>query len=262
MLSVGDVSDMRTSHRYLIMFVAIAVMAVGMAVPAIAGPEGTLASRINSSRSASGLAPLETYWDLTDDARAHSARMMDRGSIYHNPSLGSVTSGWHALGENVGMGIDINGMHDAFMNSPGHRANILGNYNYMGVGVKTDSAGVSWVTVVFMRAEPGLNGGGATTTTKAPPATTTTTAQPPATTTTQPPASTSTTQPPAKTPTPTTQAPAGPKPTSSPAATTTQPPATTTTQVSVEETVASVSAQEQLQPNPSHLVIGWQIFKL
>ena len=119
------------------MLMAMTVIVVGMAVPAAAGPEGTLFSRINSSRSANGLAPLESYWDLTDDARAHSARMMDRGSIYHNPSLGSVTGGWQALGENVGMGIDLNAMHDAFMSSPGHRANILGNYNYVGVGVKT-----------------------------------------------------------------------------------------------------------------------------
>ncbi|MCL1602171.1 MAG: CAP domain-containing protein [Actinomycetia bacterium] len=251
---------MRISHRYLIMLVALSVMVVGLAIPAHAGPEGTLFSRINSSRSANGLAPLESYWDLTDDARAHSGRMMDRGSIYHNPSLGSVTSVWQALGENVGMGIDLNAMHDAFMNSPGHRANILGNYNYVGVGVKTDASGVSWVTVVFMRADPGLNGGGTTTT--VPPTTTTTTA---------PPVTTSTTAPPAPTPTPTpgvtpttkpAPKPAATTPTTSPAATTTQPPATTTTLVSADDVATAVTTQEQLKPSPSHLVIGWQIFKL
>jgi len=252
MLSVGDTSDMRTSHRYLITLLALSVMVVGLAVPAQAGPEGTLFSRINSSRSASGLAPLETYWDLTDDARAHSARMMDRGSIYHNPSLGSVTGVWQALGENVGMGIDLNAMHDAFMNSPGHRANILGNYNYVGVGVKTDASGVSWVTVVFMRAEPGLNGGGTTTT--APLTTTTTTAPPVTTTTTEPPILTPTTTPAPK--------PAVTTPTTSPATTTTQPLATTTTVVSVDEVATPATPQEQLKPNPSHLVVGWRIFKL
>jgi uncharacterized protein YkwD len=255
MLSVGDVSDMRTSHRYLVMLLALSIMVVGLAVPVQAGPEGTLFSRINSSRSANGLAPLETYWDLTDDARAHSARMMDRGSIYHNPSLGSVTSVWQALGENVGMGIDLNAMHDAFMNSPGHRANILGDYNYVGVGVKTDASGVSWVTVVFMRAAPGLNGGGTTTT--VPPTTTTTTAPPVTTTTTEPPVVTPTTKPAPK--------PAAATPTTSTApvaATTTQPSATTTTVVSVAEAVTAVTQQELLKPNPSHLVVGWRIFKL
>lgn len=188
---------MRNTVRSFIIVMAVAVMFMGMAIPAFAGPEGTLVSKINSSRSAAGLAPLETYWDLTDDARAHSSRMMDKGSIYHNPSLGSVTGVWHALGENVGMGVDISGMHTAFMNSSGHRANILGNYNYVGVGVKTDSSGVHWVTVVFMKADPGLNGGG-TTTTQAP-ATTTTTKAPATTTTTNAPATTTT-----KAPSPTT----------------------------------------------------------
>ncbi len=185
---------MRTIHRYLVVVLAVTVMFVGMAVPALAGPEGTLVSKINSSRAANGLAPLETYWDLTDDARLQSARMMDQGAISHNPSLASVTGVWQKLGENVGMGVDLNALHSAFMNSPAHRNNILGDYNYVGVGVKTDAAGVNWVTVVFMKAAPGLNGGSTTTTTQ-PPATTTT--QPPATTTTEPPATTTTTQPPA-----------------------------------------------------------------
>ena len=190
---------MRTIHRYLVVVLAVTVMFVGMAVPALAGPEGTLVSKINSSRAANGLAPLETYWDLTDDARLQSARMMDQGAISHNPSLASVTGVWQKLGENVGMGVDLNALHSAFMNSPAHRNNILGDYNYVGVGVKTDAAGVNWVTVVFMKAAPGLNGGSTTTTQS--PATTTMTTQPPTTTTTttttQPPATTATAQPPA-----------------------------------------------------------------
>ena len=186
---------MRTSIRYFAMILAVSVMVSGMAIPAFAGPEGTLISRINSSRSANGLAPLETYWDLTDDARAHSAAMLDRGEIYHSPSLGSVTSVWHALGENVGVGLDLNAMHDAFMNSSSHRSNILGDYNYVGVGVKTDDAGNSWVTVIFMRADAGLNG--ETTTTTQPPVPTSTTipAPVPEPTATEPPATTTTTQP-------------------------------------------------------------------
>ena len=191
---------MRTSIRYFFIVLAIAVMVVGVAIPALAGPEGTLISRINSSRSANGLAPLESYWDLTDDARSHSAAMMDRGEIYHSTSLGSVTGVWQALGENVGVGVDLNAMHDAFMSSSSHRSNILGEYNYVGVGVKTDEAGTSWVTVIFMRAAAGLNG--ETTTTQPPATTTTTTPAPvpdpepdPETTTTQPAETATTTEP-------------------------------------------------------------------
>ncbi len=190
---------MRNSYRYLITVMAVAVMVFGLAIPALAGPEGTLVGKINSSRAASGLPSLETYWDLTDDARAHSGAMLDRGEIYHSPSLGGVTGVWQALGENVGMGVDLNGLHNAFMNSSSHRANILGDYNYVGVGVRTDEAGVHWVTVIFMKAAPGLNGGGTTTTTQTPATTTTTTVPtvaPVTTTTTAPDAQPAATTPP------------------------------------------------------------------
>lgn len=156
---------MHKTNRLFFLLPAIVLMVAGTAIPALAGPEGTIVSKINSARGAVGLAPVDTYWDLTDDARAHSARMSDRGKIYHNSALGGVTGVWAKLGENVGMGVDLGSLHNAFMSSPGHRANILGDYNYIGVGVEADGGGALWVTVVFMKAAEGLNGGTTTTTT-------------------------------------------------------------------------------------------------
>ncbi|MGI9642703.1 MAG: CAP domain-containing protein [Acidimicrobiia bacterium] len=171
---------MRTIRRVLTLALTSTVLVAGLAIPAHAGPEGTLVSRINSSRAAAGKAPLQTYWDLTDDARAHASAMRSKGSIYHSSNLAGVTSGWEKLGENVGVGVDANSLHDGFMASSSHRSNILGDYNYVGVGVKADDDGLIWVTVIFMRAAPGLNGGGETTTTTVAPTTTTTTVPPPA----------------------------------------------------------------------------------
>ncbi len=156
---------MRTHHRILILLASVTVLVASFAIPAQAGPSGTLLSRINASRAAAGKAPLETYWDLTDDANAHTNRMVSEGRVYHNPSLSSVTGVWQALGENVGVGLDANQLHDEFMASSGHRANILGDYNYVGIGTAVDESGLIWATVIFMRADPGLNGGGETTTT-------------------------------------------------------------------------------------------------
>ena len=170
---------MRTIRRLLTIAVATIIMVSAFAVPAFAGPEGTLLARINNSRANAGLAPVEMYWDLTDDARAHSGAMMQAGYIYHNPALSGVTGVWEKLGENVGVGLDANSLHDAFMASSGHRANILGDYNYVGVGTKTSDDGLLWVTVIFMKAAPGLNGGGSTTTTTVAPTTTTTVAPAP-----------------------------------------------------------------------------------
>ncbi|MEZ5176516.1 MAG: CAP domain-containing protein [Acidimicrobiia bacterium] len=205
---------MRAARRSVVLATVTAMFVAIMAIPAVAGSAGQFLSKINASRSAAGLAPLEGYWDLADDARAHSNLMADRGELFHSSNLGSVTTGWERLGENVGVGLDVASLHDAFMASSGHRKNILGDYNYAGVGVTVDDEGFMWVTVIFMKAAPGLNDPEETTTTTAPPATTTTT-----TTTTAPPATTTTTAPPATT---TTTAP--PATTT----TTTQPPTTTT----------------------------------
>lgn len=191
---------MHTLRRYLTLAITATIMVAAFATPALAGAESQFVSKINASRAAAGKAPLEVYWDLTDDARAQSARMAAKGEIFHNAALSSSTGVWMALGENVGVGKDVSSLHSAFMKSSAHRANILGNYNYIGVGVTTDANGLMWVTMIFMRAAPGLNGGSTTTTTSPPPTTTTTTTPPAAqpaiplpTTTTEPPPVTTTT---------------------------------------------------------------------
>jgi hypothetical protein len=156
---------MRTAHRILFLVTAMTVMIAAFAVPAYAGPEGTLLSRINNSRASAGLAPLERYGGITDDARAQAERMRAEQRVFHNTNLAGSTNVWQGLGENVGVGMEAGELHDAFMASSGHRANILGDFNYVGIGAATDENGLLWVSVIFMRAAPGLNGGADTTTT-------------------------------------------------------------------------------------------------
>lgn len=158
---------MRMIQRATTLGVAVLTMVALFAIPAVAGAEGTLLSRINNSRANAGLPPVQTHGDLTDDARSHTDAMIASGGIYHNPNLAGVTSGWEALGENVGVGSDANQLHDAFMASSGHRANILGDYNYVGIGAKVDDNGHLWATVVFMR-KGGATAPTTTTTTVAP----------------------------------------------------------------------------------------------
>ena len=82
--------------------------------------------------------------------------MKSEDNLHHSSTLSSVTSGWQALGENVGVGPSVSGLHEAFMNSSSHRGNILGNFNYIGVGVVKESDSKMWVTAVFMRGPAGL----------------------------------------------------------------------------------------------------------
>lgn len=116
---------------------------------------------INERRASLNLTPLTVYWDLVDDARAHSRfQAEDRCGagerICHNPDLGDVATGWYALGENVGVGYDVDGLDRAFWESPAHQQNVVGNYNYAGVGVVVRADGTLYVTVIFMRGPDGL----------------------------------------------------------------------------------------------------------
>ena len=183
----------------------VALLAMLAVIPgAFAATEDSLLNKINTARSANGLPALASHWDLADDAEAHSKRMMDADKLYHNSNLAGVTSGWLALGENVGVGPSANSIHTAFMNSSSHRANIMGDFTHAGVGAVRESDNKVWVTVVFMKAKtssPTTTAG--PTTTVAP---TTTRAETPTTTSavpnpTQPPvATTSTTAAPRATP--------------------------------------------------------------
>lgn len=105
---------------------------------------------INDERRQRGLSPLATHGDLVAGGRLQADAIRDAGRLYHNPDLGSVTTGWTKLGENVGYGGTVSGLHLAFMNSPGHRANILDPaYTHVGVGVVVEGSRI-WVAEVFM----------------------------------------------------------------------------------------------------------------
>ncbi len=139
--------------------VAAAILIVIPQTPATAASgslnvsaERSYFKKLNDTRAANGLAPVKMYWNLTDDARKHSAAMLSAGRIYHtSPLSGVVPSGWQALAENVGAGPSISSLHTAFMNSSGHKRNILGNYNYVGIGVYRSTSGQYWITVIFAR---------------------------------------------------------------------------------------------------------------
>jgi hypothetical protein len=144
--------------------VAIAAVLVGLAgtKPAAAQvfvrvDELLSLTLINASRATAGAAPLRESPQLDVMARAQAARMAGRGEIYHNPNLASDATKtglhWLRVGENVGVGPDIPVIHQAFLDSPHHRDNLLfPSYNLMGVGVAPgtgDKAGTIFVAHVF-----------------------------------------------------------------------------------------------------------------
>jgi hypothetical protein len=186
-------------HKWLSITLMVAVMTIGLdaSVDADTGTEQGFLSAINSSRSANGLGPLTMNGSLQTHARNHTADMIAAGEIYHSSDSelrAAAGSGWSKLGENVGRGGTVESLHNAFMDSSGHRANILGDYNYVGIGT-AQGGDYLYVTVVFMKkgstapaattsTTPGGGSASPTTTTAKPKPTTTTTNLPPTTTTT------------------------------------------------------------------------------
>ncbi|MDP8957727.1 MAG: S-layer homology domain-containing protein [Actinomycetota bacterium] len=113
---------------------------------------------INQERIRRGRAPLALYWDLKDDAKAHAVGMAGRGIVFHSPDLGSTTSGWQRLAENVAAGHGAGELFRGMLSSPSHAANILGDFNYLGVGVATGRSGLVFAAMIFMKAPGGLAG--------------------------------------------------------------------------------------------------------
>jgi hypothetical protein len=137
---------------------------VGIAAPSPAGATTTItpaeAERqftdlLNQARHSQGLAPLVVTSSIVQGSRTWSAKLQSDGVLSHDPNLAGFMNhavpGWTRIGENVGYGPSVQTVHDAFWASTGHRQNMLGDYNQVGIGVTINSHGTIWVTVRFAK---------------------------------------------------------------------------------------------------------------
>lgn len=139
-----------------IMITAIAAFVISTSQGAHAADpaaEGDFIGRINGLRASRGLGALQQHPVLTAKAQAWAAHMAATGCLCHSNLSDGVTVGWHKLGENVGHGPSVASLHDAFVNSPAHQANMLdGAFGYVGVGVAY-GGGQMWVAEEFMQGD-------------------------------------------------------------------------------------------------------------
>lgn len=80
---------------------------------------------VNVSRAAAGLPALRENLALDLKADRWAQGMRDQCRIWHSRLADGAPPNWRKLGENVGMGGNVGQIHNAYMNSPGHRANVL-----------------------------------------------------------------------------------------------------------------------------------------
>jgi hypothetical protein len=135
----------------LVAFLCFAVAPLGHA-------DGSLDSQslalVNSTRASNGLQALHENAALDRIAAQHAAEMVARNEIFHYYDIGSRADAagvrWTYIGENVGVGPDVKSVHEAFMQSPGHRQNVLfPDYNQIGVGVAVAKDGSVFVAHEF-----------------------------------------------------------------------------------------------------------------
>lgn len=112
---------------------------------------------INIERTNKNLAPIRKDSQLTLCASNYAKLMAKKNIMSHN--LGNTNAGqrmsltgynWWNWGENIAYGYpNAKSVVNAWMNSPGHRANILGNYRDTGVGVAFTTNGTPYFCQVF-----------------------------------------------------------------------------------------------------------------
>jgi hypothetical protein len=149
---------------------ALALLLCSLAVFLVPGPAGAATpaedeyaflQKHNQARVSRGIPAMTWDAELAATSRSWSRHMAGQGKISHDPNLAgvatSVDPNWRSAGENVGVGYSVSSLFDAFMNSSGHRANILkSTYNRVGIGV-VHSGGKIWVTVRFLQG-PAISG--------------------------------------------------------------------------------------------------------
>ena len=116
---------------------------------------------VNSERAKNGLPALKANWQVSRVARYKSQDMIDRNYFSHtSPTYGSpfrmlesfgIT--FSAAGENIAMGQRTpSEVMNAWMNSPGHRNNILStSFTEIGVGLAKSANGRYYWTQMFIK---------------------------------------------------------------------------------------------------------------
>ena len=121
--------------------------------------EQQMVNLVNSERAKAGVAPLKIDAKLTHVAEVKAKDMIDNNYFSHtSPTYGSPfdmmkTFGitYRTAGENIAMNQTVQAAHTAFMNSSGHRANILNSsFTTVGIGIVSDGKGNIYISQMFI----------------------------------------------------------------------------------------------------------------
>jgi uncharacterized protein YkwD len=131
----------------------------GGSTPGSSTAAGEVLRLVNVERAKAGCSALSSESNLVEAAQKHTDLQADQNTMSHQlpgeASMGDrVTAAgykWRGLGENVAAGYtSAASVMDGWMNSPGHKANILNcGFEEIGVGIAKSSSGTQYWTQVF-----------------------------------------------------------------------------------------------------------------
>ena len=86
--------------------------------------------------------------DAQRKAQAWAEKLARENKLYHSTLPDGIKVKWCSIGENVGYGPSVPAIEDAYMKSPGHKANIMNTkWNGVGVGYATNGNRIFTVQV-------------------------------------------------------------------------------------------------------------------
>lgn len=109
---------------------------------------------INGVRARAGLSSVQLRSDISAIARDWSQQMINAGGISHRPQnqlSAMLPAGWRGWAENVAEAPTIEWAQSALEGSSGHYANMVGDYNVVGIGVVIAGNGQIFVTHNFAK---------------------------------------------------------------------------------------------------------------
>jgi hypothetical protein len=154
----GDGAGVRTIRGRIfigLLLAAVLALPAGIAAPSSASAAstdlGAIFADTNAARAENGLPALSRSSAIDVVAGNWAKKMGAAQSMTHNPDFSTqMPPGWSMAGENVAAGYRSDAVVDAWMKSPGHRANILNaGYTTIGIGYFVDSHSYRWLVQNF-----------------------------------------------------------------------------------------------------------------
>lgn len=149
-LTVSEIVSPHPARRRtpLLTFGLLLVALLGLS--ACSPAQNAVLDDINATRAEHGLPALLPSPHAMTKAQAWAEHLVELDGLEHSDLAEDMPDGWRRLGENVGYGPDDGRIHAGFLDSPGHRANILDpEYNWAGTGHAVSPNGRTFIVHLF-----------------------------------------------------------------------------------------------------------------